>query len=156
MIYVRLFLPAILSVIVIVMAAVRYETRKMQWALTYFVGTGIYVLTYKPLGPLNAFNLTFIGAAVTFVFLHFYLENREKEKAEASDKEPEPDNRYHYFQEKAKREADRKRRLEALGSDLKSEDERPDEEDEFFDTEGDIEEDESSPADEDRWIGYDK
>ena len=86
MIYIKLFLPAILSAIAMILAAVRYKTRrKMQWAITYFVATGVYVLGYKPLGGLTAFNLTSIAAAITAMFMGHQLEKTEREKAEAAE-----------------------------------------------------------------------
>ena len=86
MIYIKMFLPAILATIAMIMAAVRYKTRrKMQWAITYFVATGVYVLFYKPLGGLLVFNLTAIAAAITAVFMGHQLEKTEREKAEAAE-----------------------------------------------------------------------
>ena len=168
MIYIRMFLPAILSAIAIIVTAVKFETRKRQWALTYFVAVGVYVLTYKPVGPLNAFNLTAIASAITYVFLHFYLEKREKEKAEEAERKSDP--AYIAAQEAAKQEEEKHFRENVVGRDLMSRDElgeyellvdedvveNEDPGEASADTDTGANSEDVSSEDDEQWIGYDK
>ena len=74
---IKLFLPAILSIIVMI-AIIPMGVRKMQATAAGFVFVGLYLLAYNYMGFYSMINLPFVGAAVTSVAVRLLMKRREE------------------------------------------------------------------------------
>ncbi len=74
---IKLFLPAILSVIVMI-AIIPMGVRKMQATLAAFVYCGLFIVAYNHMGMYSTINFPFVGAAVTSVAVRFLIKRKEE------------------------------------------------------------------------------